>query len=193
MIKPGALLWVVGGAVASVALSGCAYGELRQVLRAQVASELDCAEVQIEYKDLRYHEEDTSKERFKVTACGVERTYTCPQDPGLVSYDEKVCTFVDGDPDRPEVATMEDSAGGDAADEPMDEPVDEPAPAPKDKPAPAPKAKPAKAKPTGLPRAVEPDDADAADDQDDGLGGGAQPACYSHGDACNGVFLECSC
>ena len=97
--------------------------ELRQVLRAQVASELNCPEVRIEYKDLRYYEQDTTKERYKVTACGVERTYTCPQDSGLVSYDETVCTFVVGDPDRPEIATVEEEGAGD---EPIDEPIEEP-------------------------------------------------------------------
>ena len=71
---------------------GCAYGELRHVLRAQIASETDCTEVSVTkspaflpgYKEHQY----------VVKGCGVERIYTC-QEGGLTKYGHAPCTYVD--------------------------------------------------------------------------------------------------
>lgn len=132
------LIWI--GLPAFAALAGCAYGEVRQVLRAQFASELACREVQIEKKGYAYLPDGSDKERYKITGCGVERTYTCARDAGLVSYDEPACTWVAGDPDRPQVAAAKpagedpftDSAseGTEPASEPAAEAVPAAAPAP---------------------------------------------------------------
>jgi hypothetical protein len=91
--------------------SGCAYGEVRQVVRAQFASELDCPEVQIK------RGYDTPNQ-FKVFGCGVVRTYTCNDADGRVSYDEPACTWVNGDADAPQMAKPSPEPG----DEPLDEP-----------------------------------------------------------------------
>jgi hypothetical protein len=80
---------------------GCAYGEVRQVVRAQFATELDCPEVFITKRDAWYQYE--SANQFKVTGCGVVRSYTCPVDEGRVSYDEPACTWVEGDADAPKM------------------------------------------------------------------------------------------
>jgi hypothetical protein len=107
--------------------SGCAYGEVRQVVRAQFASDVDCGDVQVEKKGLHYAPDEGNEERYKVTGCGVERTYTCPKDAGLVSYGDATCTWVLGDSDRPQAAETkpegvadpfaEDGAGGDSPSE----------------------------------------------------------------------------
>ncbi len=92
------------------ALTGCAYGEMRQVLRAQFASDVDCADVMVEKKGYAYMPDKSKSERYKIVGCGVERTYTCPRDhagsAGLVSYDEPACPWVLGDPDQPKPAAM---------------------------------------------------------------------------------------
>jgi hypothetical protein len=107
---------------------GCAYGEVRQVVRAQFASELDCPEVFILKRDAWYQYENPNQ--FKVTGCGVMRTYTCPKEAsGRVSYDEPACTWVEGDADAPKMAepVPEDGAMQDAEGiEPLDESPPEP-------------------------------------------------------------------
>ncbi|MDD9936171.1 MAG: hypothetical protein OXT09_21345 [Myxococcales bacterium] len=87
---------------------GCAYGELRTVLRAQFASELDCPEVQIERRELWYSYD--GPDQYKISGCGVMRTYTCPNPEGLVSYDEPQCEWVEGDADAPQIKKLEDSS-----------------------------------------------------------------------------------
>jgi hypothetical protein len=82
-----------------VAASGCAYGEVRQVIRAQFASEFDCPEVQLRKRDTWYAQENPNQ--FKVIGCGKVRTYTCDKEVGLVSYDSPACKFVEGDADAP--------------------------------------------------------------------------------------------
>jgi hypothetical protein len=108
---------------------GCAYGEVRQVVRAQFASELNCPEVFIIKRDAWYQYENPNQ--FKVSGCGVMRTYTCPPDStGRVSYDEPACTWVAGDADAPKMAepVPEDGAMEDAEGiEPLDETPPEPA------------------------------------------------------------------
>jgi hypothetical protein len=117
---------------------GCAYGEVRQVVRAQFASELDCPEVFIIKRDAWYQYE--SPNQFKVKGCGVMRTYTCPVDAGRVSYGEPACTWIEGDADAPKLKrrdaegnVIEDEGGESPMDEPsMDEPMDEPLPEPEE-------------------------------------------------------------
>jgi hypothetical protein len=82
-------------------VSGCAYGQMREVLRTQVASEADCPEIQVTKKGLKYFDEDEESDQYKVSGCGVLRTYTCPQKSGMVKYGSEPCTFVEGDPDQP--------------------------------------------------------------------------------------------
>ncbi len=76
-----------------VTLGGCAYGELRQVLRAQVASETSCGDVTVESSSV--FAPGHKPNQFRVRGCGVDRTYDCPKEEGLVSYGAKVCTYVD--------------------------------------------------------------------------------------------------
>jgi hypothetical protein len=73
--------------------SGCAYGELRQVLRAEVASEADCPDVVVQktspfapgYKE----------NQFLVRGCSVDRVYTCTG-KGMVKYGHSECTYTAG-------------------------------------------------------------------------------------------------
>jgi hypothetical protein len=106
-----------------LAVAGCAYGELKQVLRAQVAAEASCPDVTIEtspayqpgYKPGMYH----------VKGCGVDRIYECPKDTGLVSYGAEICTFKDAKAPAAAAPALPEPP---PLDEPMDEPMDEPAP-----------------------------------------------------------------
>ena len=96
-VSPNRMMVVI--VLGVVAASGCAYGEVRQVIRAQFASEFDCPEVQLRKRDSWYAQDNPNQ--FKVTGCGKVRTYTCDQDVGLVSYDSPACKFVEGDADAP--------------------------------------------------------------------------------------------
>jgi hypothetical protein len=101
---------------------GCAYGELRHVLRAQIASETNCAEVSVVkspaylpgYKDNQY----------VAKGCGVERIYTC-KGAGLTKYGGAQCTYVDSGAAaaRPPAPTpsADDSTEPGGLDEPMDD------------------------------------------------------------------------
>lgn len=158
-------------------LGGCAYGEVRQVVRAQFASDFDCPEVQLKKRELWYSYE--GPDQFKAIGCGKVRTYTCPADAGRVSYDKPVCTFVDGDADAPKTVKMSDdlgdTGGGDEPAPPSDDSSsgdsgnDEPAPS-------------------------SDDSGDSSSSSDDGLGGDSDlggesstPAASGHGSASGGV------
>ena len=150
-------------ALACAALAGCAYGEVRQVIRAQFAKELSCPEVTLRKRDVWYSYE--GPDQYKVSGCGVIRTYSCPDGDGMASYDEPACTWVAGDADAPQLAKMEADAdegappAEGAASEPMDADAQldaaegEHAPAAADEasaepePAAAPTSEPAKKKP----------------------------------------------
>jgi hypothetical protein len=103
-------------AMALALLSGCAHSDMRTVLRAQFATELDCPEVQIQKRQLWYASK--SPHQYKITGCGVVRTYTCPETDEFVSYDEPQCTWVDGDADAPTINEPEPST-------PVDDSMDE--------------------------------------------------------------------
>ncbi|HKP55065.1 MAG TPA: hypothetical protein VJV78_00010 [Polyangiales bacterium] len=105
-------------------LGGCAYGELKQVLRAQVAAEASCPDVTIEGSPA--YQPGYKPGQYRVKGCGVDRLYDCPPETGLVSYNSSICTFKD--------AKAPPAAAPAAAPEPppMDEeaPLEEPAAAP---------------------------------------------------------------
>ncbi|HKU40897.1 MAG TPA: hypothetical protein VJR89_22200 [Polyangiales bacterium] len=109
-----------------LALSGCAYGELRQVLRAQVASETSCPDVTVENSPA--YQPGYKPGQYRVKGCGVERLYDCPKDTGLVSYGAKVCTYTDTKaPPAPAPAADEPpplDEGADAPAEPLPEPAE---------------------------------------------------------------------
>lgn len=123
---------VVGAALAAVA-SGCAYGNVRQVLRAQFASEVDCSDVTIKKRDFWYIADNPHQ--YKISGCGVMRTYTCTQEDaeGLISYDEPACKWEEGDSDAPKPKApaaadpMDEGMDGESMDEPMDD-MDAPEP-----------------------------------------------------------------
>jgi hypothetical protein len=123
-MRIGALLWVVLSVVGLWG-AGCAYGEVRQVLRAQFASEMHCGEVQIRRRDAWYAYD--GPDQYKVVGCGEVRTYTCPDTKGLVSYDKPPCTYVKGDADAPTAEKEKDEAAdepGGAAPAPSPEPAE---------------------------------------------------------------------
>jgi hypothetical protein len=85
---------LLGFTILALALgSGCAYGELRQVLRAQVASETDCPDVTVQ-KSSPYAP-GYKENQYTVRGCGVDRVYTCNED-GMVSYGDAKCTYTSG-------------------------------------------------------------------------------------------------
>lgn len=105
---------------------GCAYGELKQVLRAQVASEISCADVTVERSS--FAQPGFKPGQYHVKGCGVDRLYDCPKAEGLVSYGSKVCTYTDTSAVKapappPPAAESMDAPMDDA---PMDEPMAEP-------------------------------------------------------------------
>lgn len=86
-------LFLLGFGPLVFTLGGCAYGELRQVLRAQVASETSCGDVVVENSSV--FAPGHKPNQFRVRGCGIDRTYDCPKEEGFVSYGAKVCTYVD--------------------------------------------------------------------------------------------------
>jgi hypothetical protein len=117
------VIWLLG--IGALASSGCAYGEVKQVMRAQFASELDCPEVSVKRRDAWYGREE---HQFKVTGCGVVRTYTCEKIDERVSYDEPACTWVEGDIDTPKLMVVKPEQALPEEEPPM-EPMPEEAPA----------------------------------------------------------------
>jgi hypothetical protein len=73
--------------------SGCAYGDLRQVLRAEVASEAKCGEVVV--KKQSPFQPGYKENQYLVRGCDVDRIYTCKQE-GLVRYGHADCTYAAG-------------------------------------------------------------------------------------------------
>jgi hypothetical protein len=117
--------------IALASLSGCAYGNVRQVLRAQFASEVGCPDVTIKKRDFWYVADNPHQ--YKISGCGVMRTYTCTKEDaeGLISYDEPACKWEEGDSDAPKPKSQAMPEGMDEGmnEEPMDEPsgsIDEP-------------------------------------------------------------------
>jgi hypothetical protein len=97
-------------------LVGCAYGEMRQVLRAQVASEADCPELKV--TKVPAYAEGYAENQYKVVGCGIDRVYTCNDPGGLVKFGSADCKFVAAATPKPAAAPApaEDSSGDEAAD-----------------------------------------------------------------------------
>lgn len=115
----------VGVGVGLLLTGGCAYGEIRQVVRAHFASEFDCPEVLLKKRELWYSYE--GPDQFKAIGCGHVRTYTCPNE-GTVSYDDQPCTFVEGDADAPKTAAMTEESDVEEGAPPVDDSGDAPEP-----------------------------------------------------------------
>lgn len=92
-------------------LTGCAYGEMRQVLRAQVASEADCPELKV--TKVPAYAEGYTENQYKVVGCGVDRVYTCNDSGGLVEFGSADCKFVaKAAPKAPVAPAPADDSGG---------------------------------------------------------------------------------
>lgn len=89
--SPAQWPWAVGltGLVALGFLgTGCVYGDLKQVLRTQVAAETDCDYVTIQ----KVHEYTGAPPgQYKTLGCGETRIYQCPPADELFSYDDEIC------------------------------------------------------------------------------------------------------
>jgi len=77
---------------------GCAYGQMSQVLRAQVASEADCPTVAV--KRVSEYAPGYQPNQYSVHGCGIDRVYTCRGKEGLVAFGSGVtdCTYTSGGP-----------------------------------------------------------------------------------------------
>jgi hypothetical protein len=105
-------------------LVGCAYGEMPQVLRAQVASEAGCPEIVVQQAPAYM---GMSESQYKVRGCGIERVYTCNNPSGgMVKFGSADCSYVAaGAPKAPAVdAAPAPGAADPDADPALDEPSD---------------------------------------------------------------------
>jgi hypothetical protein len=94
-------------------LVGCAYGEMRQVLRAQVASEANCPELKV--SKVPVYAEGYEENQYKVLGCGVDRLYTCQDSGGLVKYGSADCKYIAAAAPKPAAPPpVDDSSGGEA-------------------------------------------------------------------------------
>jgi hypothetical protein len=92
-------------------LFGCAYGEMRQVLRAQVASEADCPELKV--TPVPVYAEGYQENQYKVVGCGIDRVYTCNDSGGLVKFGSADCKFAAKPaPKAPATPGSGDESGG---------------------------------------------------------------------------------
>jgi hypothetical protein len=90
MLKTEALMKRCAIATLSlIVVAGCAYGELKQVLRAQVAAETNCGDLTVETTPI--YMPGYKPGQYRVKGCGVDRLYECPPDEGLVSYGDTAC------------------------------------------------------------------------------------------------------
>lgn len=110
-------------AIATLSLffaGGCAYGELKQVLRAQVAAETDCGDVTVETTPM--YMPGYKPGQYRVKGCGVDRLYECPPDEGLVSYSDSPCKLATAA--APPAAAPAAAPAPDELDPALDEPDD---------------------------------------------------------------------
>ena len=114
-------LGLTSAVLLSELLVGCAYGEMRQVLRAEVASEANCPELQV--TKVPVYAEGYAENQYKVLGCGIDRVYTCHDtDPGgLVKFGSADCKYVAKAAPKPAAApppdAPDDSSGGEEGDE----------------------------------------------------------------------------
>jgi hypothetical protein len=84
LLHTGRMFSVVTGFAGLVCqASGCAYGDLDQVLRAEVATETQCTDVAV--KPVPPFERGWKPNQYKVSGCGADRVYDCATS-GLVEY-----------------------------------------------------------------------------------------------------------
>jgi len=110
LLQPVRMFSVVAGIVGLVCqMGGCAYGELDQVLRAEVATETKCTDVVV--KPAAAFERGWKPNQYKVSGCGVDRVYTCDRG-GLVEYAsaKDICNMAPS-----QTASPNTSAGGDVS------------------------------------------------------------------------------
>ena len=105
-------LTLTSAVLLSEMLVGCAYGEMRQVLRAQVASEADCPELQV--TKVPAYAEGYQENQYKVLGCGIDRLYTCNDPGGLVKFGDADCKYVAAAAPKPAAgpAPVDESSGG---------------------------------------------------------------------------------
>lgn len=79
--------------LSSSLLTGCAYGEMPQVLRAQVASEAKCPDIEVTQAPA--YTPGFDEHQYKVRGCGIDRVYTCknPAD-SMVKFGSADCSYV---------------------------------------------------------------------------------------------------
>lgn len=141
--------------VLGFSVSGCAYGSVQNVLRAQIASEMDCPEMRVRTRPI--YEVGSVPGHYTASGCGIKRIYECPKDAGMVSYDEQVCSLLDdplakkvaapAEPSDPMTDDMGDDTSGEMGDDSSDTMGEEPSQESGDVPAaedePEPEAAPA--------------------------------------------------
>lgn len=110
-------LTLTSAVLLSEMLVGCAYGEMRQVLRAQVASEADCPELQV--SKVPAYAEGYAENQYKVLGCGIDRIYTCNDPGGLVKFGSADCKYVATATPKPAAAPApaDETGGGEMEDE----------------------------------------------------------------------------
>ena len=79
--------------VLGFSVTGCVYGSVPSVLRAQIAAEMDCPEMRVRTRPI--YEVGSVPGQYTASGCGIKRIYECPQDAGMVSYDEQVCSLLE--------------------------------------------------------------------------------------------------
>jgi hypothetical protein len=109
-------LTLTSAVLLSEMLVGCAYGEMRQVLRAQIASEANCPELQV--SKVPAYAEGYAENQYKVLGCGIDRVYTCNDTGGLVKFGNADCKYVAKAAPKPAAPPpADDSSGEEAGDE----------------------------------------------------------------------------
>jgi len=110
-------LTLTSAVLLSEMLVGCAYGEMRQVLRAQVASEANCPELQV--TKVPAYAEGYAENQYKVLGCGIDRVYTCNDPGGFVKFGDADCKYVAAAAPKPAAAPApaDDGAGGEAVED----------------------------------------------------------------------------
>jgi len=75
-------------------LNGCAYGQMTQVLRSEVASETKCPSLVV--KKATAYAPGYQPNQYTVRGCDIERVYTCKGDEGMVAFGATDCVYQSG-------------------------------------------------------------------------------------------------
>jgi hypothetical protein len=108
LLHSGRVLCVSAGLVALVSQTGgCSYGDVEQVLRSEVATSTECADVLV--KPVPAYELGWKPGQYKVTGCGKDAVYNCKDEGGYVAFSsaKELCKVAE--PPAPA------SSGGEAA------------------------------------------------------------------------------